>query len=281
MTPPETLPADVTQLFALQGVEAVATGALGTPWPGGAKAAWWVRLADGGEAKVRVFRTPAQVNRFLALRHAVGDHPGLSQVRGAHGRALLEEWVPGPTLDGTAVAPALLQQAAALLASLHRAPRPGDVAPGWSRATTPEALEASLIRLREAGALTKGEAATLTAMLTALRAATRTDAILHGDFCGENLVWRATRGVVSIDHEWLEIGPAEYDLGRTFQRWGLSTSDRRQFLEAYLAAGGPAQVEDLGPWELAAEIISAAVRVANARPGSDVPLHALRRRLAR
>lgn len=275
----QTLPDDVAQLLEPQGVEVVAVQGLGVPWPAGAKATWWVRFTDGSEAKARVFRTPSQMERFLVLRQVLGDHPGLSRVLGAQGRALLEEWVPGATLEGIDPDQEQLEQAAALLAALHRAIPPQNLPPGWSRAVAPDALAGSLAQLHEAGALTAGEAEALTAMLYPLHVAPRTQAILHGDFCGENLVSHATRGMVSIDHEWLEVGPAEYDLGRCFQRWGLAPAARQDFLRAYREVGGPATVTHIAAWELAAEIISAGIRVTNGRPGADIPLQALRRRL--
>lgn len=249
-------------------------------WPDAAKATWRVQLPGGAEAKVRLLRTSEQVERFLAFRRALGAQPGLTDVLHVHGRALLEEWVPGPTLAETKPTDAQLAGAARLLATLHRAPRPANVTPTWSAETELPSLMHALRYLAEAGALSDGERGALAAMLAPLEGASRTMALVHGDFCGENLVSHATRGVVSIDHEWLDVGPAEFDLGRTLQRWPLSPAARQRFVACYAGAGGPAVLDDVPLWEFAAEILSAMIRVRHGRPEAHVPLDALRRRLA-
>lgn len=280
LTSPQTLPDDVVQLLVEQGVASSSPTLLGVAWPDASKVTWRVRLPGGAEAKVRLLRTSEQVQRFLAFRRALGALPGLTDVLHVRGRALLEEWVPGPTLADTEPTDAQLVGSARLLATLHRAPRPANVTPTWSAETELPSLMHALRCLAEAGALTDGERGALAAMLAPLEGAIRTTALMHGDFCGENLVWHETRGVVSIDHEWLEVGPAEFDLGRTLQRWPLAPLARQRFLACYVQAGGPAVLDDVPLWELAAEILSAMIRVRHGRPEAHVPLDALRRRLA-
>ncbi len=85
--------------------------------------------------------------------------------------------------------------------------------------------------------------------------------LVHYDFCGENLVLHPSRGLVSIDHEWMRVDSLEFDLARAVGRWRLDTDAAQAFVAAYRKAGGVALTDSLSWWALTHDLFASEVRV--------------------
>lgn len=98
--------------------------------------------------------------------------------------------------------------------------------------------------------------------------------LIHGDFCGSNLVRVDSERVFCIDNEWQREGPIPYDLARTLTLWNLSPAEETSFLQAYYGPE-PARAPELY-WVLSALVES----IHNRRKGKlttvDVPLQRLK-----
>lgn len=242
--------------------------------PGG-KTLLQLRSPEGKPLKVRSFPTADAAMAMVHLRGQIGEHPGFACVLAWNDTLVLEEWVEGMGLTGPTVSPAQAGAAGALLADLHRLPLPlGQPA----EAPVQPLLEQCLTRLREltySDALPAAVANRLAEELQARPPRMAWQGLLHFDFCGENLVWREGRGVVSIDNERLRIGPVACDIGRSMARWPLSPAAREAFLAGYRSSGGPAESDHHAFWLLMAHVSSAWFRVRHDQANAALPLQAL------
>jgi hypothetical protein len=221
-----------------------------------------VGTSDGALVKVRFGRRAVIVARAAALSAALGDArvpPPLARA----GRVTAEHWVEGTDLASFRLSARHLDAAADLLARLHRfAGPPGEDLPR-TQSTGPMHRhgERHLADLVEGGVVTAAEGRRLRATLGHLpdRAPW---GLMHGDFCGENLVWRSDGVLVSVDHEGLGRGFIEYDLARTWYRWPMSVPAGRRFERSYRAALGSAAptAAEQRAWKAAAAVKGAHLR---------------------
>jgi aminoglycoside phosphotransferase (APT) family kinase protein len=164
-------------------------------------------------------------------------------------RARVYEWVdllaPDPTLDP--------EQVGAAVAAVHRVPdpepEPGPVGAWYAEPLGTDRWDDLVRRLRASRAPFAGELAALRDELVALDAwvappeRVRT---CHRDLWADNLLPTAAGGVCVID--WENSGPADpaYELGCVLFEFGRGDRGRaRAMVDAYAAAGGPAQVSDV------------------------------------
>lgn len=201
----------------------------------GRRLAYRVDAEGGGTVKVRHFESDEEAQRLCEL--AATLEPAFAPVLARHGSVVFEEWIEGePLADGEAEA--RVEEAGALFGRLHAAPLGTDV-PGrrdsdrWVRDA-----ESDLGILAGAGRLSDEEAGSLLAEIRRLDPGSGRSALIHRDFCVENLLIDGQGRLRVIDNEWLMIGPAEWDLGRTHHRWPMSEAAWERFCGAYSAVAG-------------------------------------------
>jgi aminoglycoside phosphotransferase (APT) family kinase protein len=213
-----------------------------------------IDTGDGTRVKIRFGRRAVIVDRAARLSAALGDArvpPPLAR----SGLVTAEAWVEGIDLASLRLGARHLDAAADLLASLHRfSGRPGEDLPRpRSTGSIHRHAERQLSDLVEAGLVTRAEGRSLRIILGRLPDRSPWG-LIHGDFCGENLVWRADDTLVSVDHEMLGRGFIEYDMARTWYRWDLSATDWQRFERAYRAVSASAAPPgaELRAWRAAA-----------------------------
>lgn len=204
----------------------------------------------GGRFKVRFGRAADRPEHVALLARALGDErvpPPLAVDRGV----TVWEWVEGRTLDRSPSEPHV-ERAGELLAWLHSRP---SGAKGRQRSTAALVVRAArqLEELTGAGVVTPGMRAGLGALLSLLPASAAWG-VVHGDFCGENLVAAHDGTVVSIDHERMRSGFVGYDVARTWSRWVLPGPLERRFLGAYEGVRPLPSERALRGWRAAAVI---------------------------
>ena len=79
-----------------------------------------------------------------------------------------------------------------------------------------------------------------------------------------------------VDNELLSIGPAGFDLGRTFDRWPMSDAAWARFCRGY-GSSAPAQPEAVGFWKIYAALLGARVRYERSPQRLDAVLRRLQR----
>jgi thiamine kinase-like enzyme len=99
-------------------------------------------------------------------------------------------------------------------------------------------LSVWLAKLLAAGQLSSDDAAAAAALAERFAPTHFEVGLIHGDWCGENLVRDSSGQVWSIDSEEIAVGAYAYDLARAWSRWQLPSAVWRQFLSGYAAGGG-------------------------------------------
>ena len=236
-----------------------------------------VTLAGGNGVKARWLESGEEGARLFAVRADLGS--AFAPAIAAHGRVLLESWIEGTSVDGLALAAhaeAIAADAGAILGNLHAR----SVQPAMACASTApwrSEAERDLATLVDAGKLDVVDATALAARLAASDPTSTPLALIHRDFCGENLV-RDERGRLRvIDNEWLMHGPAGFDLGRTFCRWPMPLHAWKRFLASY-ATAMPLDLQALVFWQITAALFGARIRLGSQRVAESL---AVVRRLAR
>ncbi len=226
----------------------------------------------GRQAKARLLMGSDHAARWGDLRQKVGQQPFLSSLLSQAGTAVLEEWVEGEVLPQANPPVSLLQEVGAVLARIHQTEVPEqrleDVGVEAAK------LRSLLSALTRFSAITQDEADQLDIELSGRTPTLMHVGLAHHDFCGENLVLHASRGVVSIDHEWMRVGSLDFDVARAIRQWSLTSEERETFLRGYAAAGGPVNLANLEFWLLANDIFASEVRVR--RGWGDAPATVLR-----
>ena len=84
-------------------------------------------------------------------------------------------------------------------------------------------------------------------------------------------------GVIrAIDNEGMRIGPAGFDLARTWYRWPMSTEHWRLFISTYAHHADPEKVLAQFPfWQIAAVAQSACLRLTRGTAHADLPVRYL------
>jgi len=231
------------------------------------KRAYRLVFEDGTKAKARLLMGSEHAARWCALRKAIGDRPFFSSLLFNIGTSVLEEWVEGRVLSDANLSTSLLFDAGRSLAGIHTVPVPeGGVADASAQASELCALLSVLV---QAGAIGVDAEHRLAARLHTQAPERMRVGLAHHDFCGENLVLHDSRGVVSIDHEWMRIGSLDFDLARALRQWQLEGMQREAFVEGYIANGGAVDLRAFNFWLLANDIFAAEVRVRRGWP--DAP----------
>ncbi|MFF6778083.1 phosphotransferase family protein [Streptomyces sp. NPDC012637] len=195
----------------------------------------------------------------LRSRVSLAAEPGLAQVllaplpgpRAELDDRLLTAWPYGTPVDPDAPDAAPWEEAARLLAALHRTPPP----PGLPAMRAPEKAALAVDRMRRAAPAHPATATVLRAWRT-LPDLPAPRALCHGDFHLGQLVRLGRPGPEPswrlIDVDDLGVGDPAWDLARPaawFAAGLLAPDVWSRFLAAYESAGGPATTSPGGdPW---------------------------------
>jgi Ser/Thr protein kinase RdoA (MazF antagonist) len=231
--------------------------------------AYLVSTHDGRRVKVRRSRREDLARRAAVLSDRLGDRrvpPPLARA----GRFTAELWVEGSPLSSLRLGGGHVDDAADLLASIHRFSgvtrqdqplRPGPprlpMLPRLQR-TAPilRRAEAQLVEVTRAARITSLEARHLGKILRNGLPISASWGLTHGDFCGDNLVFRPDGTLASVDNELLGHGFLEYDLARAWYRWPMPRWAGERFEGTYrstVGVGKPAP-EEQRAWRVAATL---------------------------
>lgn len=267
---------DLWALLRDRGVRLAAVADVTTlPSPGLLARAFRLDLVDGTRLKARQMATADKADAVRRLLAAAGD--GFPRVIAWRGSALLFAWFEGATLaDPAGVAPATLRRCGALLAGLHtRAVPDGAILDTTGPADVCERLEREVDALARAGRLSDRLARRCLDAAAASAPGACAVGIVHGDFCGENIVG-SPRGPVCVDNANLGVGPLDFDLARVFYRWRLAPAQRAELLAGYARVRDPAAFRSAALfWLTCAFIGGAAVRERMQVPGAEEALRRL------
>jgi thiamine kinase-like enzyme len=268
---------DLDAVLRAQGVEAARIQVL-SPAPRRKRApreAYLVDTVDGGRLKLRRVGSEQEAERLCELRD--GLEPAFAPVLASHGAILVEEWVDGTDLldhDSERWA----EEAGAVAGRLHVAPLDSDVPERRSSREWRRRAASDLEILGGAGRLSADETASLERELGARDPGSARSALIHRDYCAENMVLYERGRLRVIDNEWLMIGPAEFDLARTMHRWPMSDAAWERFRGAHSSSAPAPEAFDF--WILVAMLFGARV-LHQWLPDRLEPLLAQLRRYAR
>jgi hypothetical protein len=194
--------------------------------------AYRATLKDGRVVKVRQVRDEARAEVIAGLLGRLGgEHfpPLLARV----GAILLLPWIPGKPLNSFSPPKEVYRICGGLLAGIHLTPcSEGIDSEGLLSELLPRLLS-DVGKLQDWEVLAPEEAEELSRQLQIGPPVDSTTALIHGDFCGENLVLGRKQTIFSIDNEALNIGLPEADIARALLRWSLTESARQEFLAGY------------------------------------------------
>jgi Ser/Thr protein kinase RdoA (MazF antagonist) len=222
---------------------------------------------------VRHFSTCEDARRHFELR--AGLEAAFAPALARHGSVLIEEWVEGlplTELDGDRRA----EEAGALLGRLHGRQLGLDVPSRISTRKWSDGAESDLEILTTARTLTFAEAAGLRAEIRRRDPGEARAALIHLDFCAENMLIDRRGKLRVIDNELLSINPAVLDLGRTFHRWPMSERAWIRFFEGYRSSF-PSEPEPTGFWRIAAALTGTRVFLQRSPQRVDESVALLRR----
>lgn len=101
--------------------------------------------------------------------------------------------------------------------------------------------------------------------------------IVHGDFCAENMIVRASGNVSVVDSENLSIAPHDYDLGRTWYRWPMTQVQCEAYYDGYHQYRSSADfVTHLPYWAIGVLARSAAFRLRVGARDALIPIQQLK-----
>jgi Ser/Thr protein kinase RdoA (MazF antagonist) len=239
----------------------------------GIRFAYRVDTGGGHSVKFRHFGSDEDARRHFELR--AGLEATFAPALARYGPVLVEEWVEGvaltgPDRDGRA------EEAGAVLGRLHARPLGPDVPSTISTRKWSDGTESDLEILATAGELAPGEAARLRAEIRRRDPMMARAALIHLDFCAENMLIDLRGKLRVIDNELLSINPAGLDLGRTFHRWPMSEGAWSCFFRGYRSSA-PSDPEPTGFWRIAAALTGTRVFLQRSPERLDASLALLRR----
>lgn len=231
-------------------------------------------FADGVTLKGRVLGSPAAATRVESVVRRL-DPQRFPRVVARRGAAVVEEWIPGETLDVQPAREDHLRWAAETLGGIHRLPPPVRRPPFWMRAR--QALLAyHLLRLADAGALPRRDALRLRDLAWAAAPKETEYGLIHRDVCPENIVIDPKGRLYCVDNAAARGGAPDEDLARTCYRWPLDARSSEIFLTAYSAFRDPTGfVRHRRFWMVAALSHASWIRHSRGYLRADVPLRRL------
>jgi thiamine kinase-like enzyme len=238
-----------------------------------------ILLDDGSVIKARWLNDKLSAESWHMLREAAGRQAYFSDFMYRKECMVVEEWVEGKSVRMANVEEDILIRAAEALAHIHSIEiKPYGVLSPASEVRRAESNLHSLVHLK---AISPNAAKAFHDLLQVNPPENTVHGLAHHDFCGENLVMNSSRGIVSIDHEWLCAASLEFDLSRAIFRWGLVGNAADCFVAAYKKTGGPASIETLPWWNYVNEIFAAEIRVRRGWPDAQATVLKLLARIGR
>jgi len=239
----------------------------------GIRFAYRVDTDDGHSVKLRHFGSEEYARRHFELR--AGLEATFAPALARYGPVLIEEWVGGaPLTELDAIGWA--EEAGAVLGRLHARQLGPDVPSMISTRKWSDGAESDLEILATAGKLEPGEAARLRAEIRQRDPLVARAALIHLDFCAENMLIDLRGKLRVIDNELLAINPAGLDLGRTFHRWPMPEGAWTCFFRGYRSSA-PSEPEPTGFWRIAAALTGTRVFLQRSPERLDASLALLRR----
>jgi Ser/Thr protein kinase RdoA (MazF antagonist) len=224
----------------------------------GTRFAYRVDTDDGHRVKIRHFGSEEHARRHFELRAGLETAfaPALARYRSV----LIEEWIEGMPLTELD-AEARAEEAGALLGRLHARPLGPDVPAAIPTRKWRDGAESDLELLARGGELASGGVDRLRAEIRRRDPLAARAALIHLDFCAENMLIERGGNLRVIDNELVSINPAGLDLGRTFHRWPMSEGAWLRFFKGYRSTA-PREPEPTGFWRIAATLTAARVFLA-------------------
>jgi len=204
------------------------------PSASGQRASFRLQFADGLVLKGRRFERGGHAERVENLSQFL-DQRHFPRLLGRCGSALLLEWIEGEPLSHAKWPLELLQACGALQGLVHSTPLPQEMGSQNQPAANNKKvrLERGIRALVEYGAFNRLEGERLIDLAAAHTPGNPAVGLIHGDFCAENMVLQAPGHVYVIDSEKLSIDAYDYDLGRTWYRWPMTTVQRDAYYGGY------------------------------------------------
>ena len=246
------------------------------PSPVLGRATFRLELEDGRVLKGRRFDQPSHAESLVRLTGLLGLEC-LSQVVARRAAATLEEWVPGPSVEGLPRTPDLLEACGAVLGRIHARPAPpSEVASAPSVQLRRAVAEEQIGALERLGLVSPRLGREIRALVAAETPATASAGFIHRDFAPENLVVGPAGRPVAVDNTTLTIDLHDFDLGRTWYRWPMSAEEWTAFAAGYRRARSPdAFAAHFRFWAAAALVDAALFRHGARTEGVEVPLERL------
>lgn len=239
----------------------------------GIRLAYRVDTSDGATVKLRHFGTADDARSHLALRTALEE--AFAPALGRIGAVVLEEWIEGTELLDLEPE-SRCAEAGRLLGRLHARPLGAGVAPTHRTDSWRAAAESDLAILDQSRCLSPAESSALQSELARHDPGTARPALIHKDFCAENMLVDGLGRLRVIDNEQIDIAPAGFDLGRTFHRWPMSEEGWSAFRGGYLSTAD-SDPGATGFWRIAAALVGARVFLERIPERLDASLALLRR----
>ena len=192
------------------------------------------RLSSGAENDIKLRWVPSgDVRRRMERLVPCLDRESCPQIIAASGRCLIEQWLPGESLQGKAIDANLLEASGRTLARVHCAitTRVVRLQDHRLRGRLKE-LRDCVLALRAGGVLGADAAQTILDDVLNRLPPTAHWGLMHRDFMPGNLIVHQDR-VASIDNVDVVPGFLEEDLALTFFRWPLSAAEQGHFLTGY------------------------------------------------
>lgn len=199
----------------------------------GMRYAYRVETDDGRTVKARHFGSAAEARRVEALRLGLDD--AFAPVLGRVGAVLIEAWLDGVML-AAAEADAWTGAAGAVLGRLHARRLAPAVATQDDTRRWNEAAAVDVALLQEAEVLSGTTSDVVRAALRRHDPGRARLALIHKDFCAENMLIDTQRRLRIIDTEQLAVEPIGFDLAWTWHRWPMSPQAWAQFMAGYRSA---------------------------------------------
>jgi hypothetical protein len=246
--------------------------------PGRRRSAYRIDLQSGETIKARLVEDEETARRLFDLRRDLpcAFVPAFAQYRAV----LLERWIPGDVVRDEHLSDALVVQAAALLANLHRTRIVLGVAvnEAGNTASWRKRSECDLLEIVSAGEFDSMQASTLLETLSHTDPGKAIFGLVHTDFCGENMVVDQGGRLHVVDNERLSIDSLGYDFARAWYRWALPEPLWASFRNAYATHAALAEpLETFDFWSIVSVVQSVFIRLRVDRDQARAPLDRLRR----
>ncbi len=182
--------------------------------------------------------------------------------------------MPGPTIEGLARTPAVLEACGAILGRIHaRPPLPSDLVSAPSVEGRRAVAEQQVGQLERLGLVTSGLGPQLRALIAAEAPVTATAGFVHRDFAPGNLVLSPEGRPVAVDNTTLGIDLHDFDLGRTWYRWPMTADEWTAFARGYRRERSPDAFDaHFRFWAVAALVDAALFRYNACVDGVEIPL---------